>query len=236
MSFTVTSPLSSNLSFTTNTFSMRCWCNNAVISLAPASSPTVTSRSLVVITVATGSLNRVSNRRSRLVTIPTSCRPSTTGTPEMLLARVTCKTSPMVASGLTVRGSRITPASYFFTCDTSLAWRSGLMFLWMMPMPPWAAMAIARRASVTVSMAAEISGILSLMRRVRRVFRLTSRGKTWERAGTNNTSSNVRASSMTRMAHYSVVLAPKTNRSLAAARDGGAAPETRGETRAGAGA
>ena len=37
------------------------------------------------------------------------------------------------------------------------------MFLWMMPMPPSCAMAIARRASVTVSMAADTSGMLSWM-------------------------------------------------------------------------
>ena len=37
------------------------------------------------------------------------------------------------------------------------------MFLWMTPMPPSCAMAMAMRASVTVSMAADSSGMLSRM-------------------------------------------------------------------------
>ena len=58
-------------------------------------------------------------------------------------------------------GLRMMPLSYFLTASTSRAWRSVLMFLWMMPMPPSRAMAMASRASVTVSMAAETSGIFS---------------------------------------------------------------------------
>ena len=45
------------------------------------------------------------------------------------------------------------------------------MFLWMMPMPPSWAMVIARRASVTVSMAAETTGRLRRMSRVSRLAR-----------------------------------------------------------------
>ena len=75
----------------------------------------------------------------------------------------------------------------------------GDMFLWTMPMPPSCAMAIARRASVTVSIAAEATGMLSGMVRVRRVLRLTSRGRTVEWAGTRRTSSKVRAFWTTRM-------------------------------------
>ena len=37
------------------------------------------------------------------------------------------------------------------------------MFLWMTPKPPSCAMAMARRPSVTVSIAAETSGMLSVM-------------------------------------------------------------------------
>ena len=68
------------------------------------------------------------------------------------------------------------------------------MFLWITPMPPSCAIAIASRASVTVSIAADISG--ALMRRpvVRRVSSFTSPGSTAEYAGTRETSSNVRAS------------------------------------------
>jgi hypothetical protein len=43
------------------------------------------------------------------------------------------------------------------------------MFLWMTPMPPAWAMAIAIGASVTVSMAAATSGMFSAMSRVNRV-------------------------------------------------------------------
>src|SRR3984957_2788043 len=75
------------------------------------------------------------------------------------------------------------------------------MFLWMMPMPPSWAIVMARRASVTVSMAADSTGNPSLMLRVRVVERSTSRGSTVECAGTRRTSSNVRASSRIRMAH-----------------------------------
>src|SRR5471032_2404806 len=63
----------------------------------------------------------------------------------------------------------------------------------MTPMPPSWAIAIARRASVTVSMAAETTGRFRTMFRLRWVLRLVSRGNTWEYAGTNNTSSKVSA-------------------------------------------
>ena len=49
-----------------------------------------------------------------------------------------------------------------------------------MPMPPSWAMAIAKRASVTVSMAADTSGRFNAMLRDSRVARLVSRGRTWE--------------------------------------------------------
>src|SRR5947208_1974486 len=63
-----------------------------------------------------------------------------------------------------------------------------------MPMPPSRARAIARRASVTVSMAAETTGIASSIVRVRRVRVETSFGRTRDSAGTRSTSSNVRPS------------------------------------------
>jgi hypothetical protein len=52
-------------------------------------------------------------------------------------------------------------------------------------------MVMARRASVTVSMAAETMGIDSSMRGVRRVPVLTLTGRTLDSAGTSSTSSNV---------------------------------------------
>jgi hypothetical protein len=68
------------------------------------------------------------------------------------------------------------------------------MFLWTMPMPPSWAMAMARRASVTVSMAADMSGILSRCAR-QAGARSTCRWARWQEwAGTSRTSSKVRAS------------------------------------------
>src|SRR5271167_4794465 len=69
----------------------------------------------------------------------------------------------------------------------------------MMPMPPSCAIVIARRASVTVSMAAETTGRLTRISRVSWLASDTSRGKTSEYAGTSNTSSKVSASSRIRI-------------------------------------
>src|SRR5690606_25890285 len=124
--------------------------------------------------------------------------PSTTGTPEMLCARVSASTSRMLVSGPTVIGSRITPDSNRLTLATSAACCSRLRFLWMMPMPPIWAMAIAKRPSVTVSMAAETIGSFNRNSRVRRVPRSTSLGRTVEWAGTSETSSYVSASAWMR--------------------------------------
>ncbi len=67
------------------------------------------------------------------------------------------------------------------------------MFLCSTPMPPDRAMAMAMSASVTVSMAADISGMLRWMVRVNLVSVDTSRGCTRECPGISKTSSNVRA-------------------------------------------
>src|SRR5678816_1606375 len=63
-------------------------------------------------------------------------------------------------------------------------------------MPPACAMAMARPASVTVSMAADTSGMPSSTVLVRRVRVSTWPGRTSEAPGTSNTSSKVRASRM----------------------------------------
>ena len=76
-----------------------------------------------------------------------------------------------------VTGSAISPLSDRFTRSTSSAWRSMDMFLWMMPIPPSRAMVIAIRLSVTVSMAAEMSGMASSIRLVRRVRRSVLAGQ-----------------------------------------------------------
>ena len=154
----------------------------------------------------TGSSSLVSKRISRLVTMPTNCPLSTTGTPEILRARVSLITSPMVVSGLTVNGSRITPASKFLTLATCVACSLKDIFLCKMPMPPNCAMAMAKRASVTVSMAADTIGKLMRILRVSCVAKRTSLGKIIECAGTRETSSNVRASARMRSIESSELL------------------------------
>src|SRR5690606_6094694 len=198
MSLTVIMPLRAKSSSTTSTFSMRWRCISSSTSSSLAPSRTVTSLSLRVMMFLTGSSSFFSKRMSRLVTMPTTLPPSTTGTPEMLRARVSLSTSPMVVCGVTVKGSRMTPASKFLTIRTCAACSCTDMFLWTMPMPPSWAMAMARRPSVTVSMAADTIGRFSLMPRVRRVARLTSLGRTVEWAGTRETSSKVSASAWMR--------------------------------------
>ena len=191
MSFTVTMPRSWKSSSTSSTFSMRCWCRSRVMSSSGASSAAVMRRALGVITSATRASSRVSKRMSRAVTMPTSspesapfeplpCVAATTGTPEMRCSRVSSMSSRTVASGRMVMGSRITPDSNFFTARTSRACASSAMFLWTMPMPPSWARAMARRDSVTVSIAADTSGTLRGMSRVSRVLRSTSEGSTRE--------------------------------------------------------
>ena len=142
----------------------------------------------------TGRLVRVSNRRSRFVRMPTSLRPTVTGTPLMRYLAMTSRASATRASGTTVTGSTIIPDSERLTLSTSDAWAAMVMFLWMIPMPPSWAMAMARWASVTVSMAAERMGTLSVMERVRRVWMSTSEGSTLDLWGASSTSSKVSAS------------------------------------------
>src|SRR5262249_46384363 len=68
-----------------------------------------------------------------------------------------------------------------------------LRFLWTTPIPPCCAMAMAVADSVTVSIAAESSGMFRRRLRVSRVPRSTSLGRTELSAGWSNTSSNVSA-------------------------------------------
>ena len=66
----------------------------------------------------------------------------------------------------------------------------------MTPRPPACAIAIAMRASVTVSMAEAMIGMLRGMARVTRERMSTSPGMTSDRPGFSSTSSNVKASRM----------------------------------------
>ena len=70
----------------------------------------------------------------------------------------------------------------------------------MTPIPPAWAMAMAMRASVTVSIAEDRSGMFMRIERVTKVDVSASEGSTLDAAGTRRTSSNVRASRIS-MAH-----------------------------------
>src|SRR5467141_1225191 len=172
---------------------------SAIASPRVAPSRTVTSVLCGVMIDFTGWSSSASKRRSRLVTMPTTLPLLTTGKPEILYCCCSAITSRTVISGEMVIGSRSTPDSKRLTLATSTACAWGVRFLWMMPMPPSCAMAMASRASVTVSMAADTRGMFSSSLRVRRVFRETSRGRTREWAGRRRTSSKVSAFWITRM-------------------------------------
>src|SRR5690606_27433403 len=86
------------------------------------------------------------------------------------------------------------PLSDRLTLSTSLAWLSMSRLRWMTPKPPSRAKAMARLPSVTVSMAALTSGILSRIFFVSHVDVSTSPGITFDKRGTRETSSKVMAS------------------------------------------
>ena len=71
-----------------------------------------------------------------------------------------------MASGAQVTGSVTIPASERLTRSTCCACSSTDRFLCSTPTPPWRAIAIAIRASVTVSIALETSGMRRLYLRV----------------------------------------------------------------------
>ncbi len=100
----------------------------------------------------------------------------------------------MRCSGDIVIGSTIMPDSERFTLSTSAACASIDRLRCTMPMPPFCAMQIAVRCSVTVSIAAEASGMESEISRVNCVETSVRAGTTSEAAGTRRTSSNVRPS------------------------------------------
>ena len=161
------------------------WASSSVVPCGAVTRPSA------VIAVVTGSCDRSVNRRSRLVMMPTS-RPvpgSVTGTPEMWNRSITDMASSIVAVGGMVTGSEIIPDSERLTRSTSAACSSIARLRWMMPSPPWRAMAMAIRASVTVSIAAESNGMAMVMERVSRVAVDASAGITSDAAGTRRTSS-----------------------------------------------
>ena len=234
MSLMVMRPRSSKASFTTGSFSIRWRCRRSLASSMVTPSRAVT-RSLVM-TCSTVCSRFRSKRRSRLVRIPTSRPRRVTGMPLIPFSRMSATAAESFTSGSTVMGSETTADSYFFTRFTSAACRSTDMFLWMNPIPPSAAMAMAMRDSVTVSMAADTMGTWRTMFRVSRLAVSTCFGRTLLSAGTSSTSSNVRASrrsSRLSMPRYSGWAAPRSRRLILQAFPGpmGHAREWRGNFR-----
>ena len=89
-----------------------------------------------------------------------------------------------MSSGQQVTGLVIMPASDRFTRSTWGAWSSIERLRCSTPMPPWRAIAIAIRASVTVSIALDTSGMAQRdPLRVSRVAVSTSLGTTSDSAG-----------------------------------------------------
>ena len=75
------------------------------------------------------------------------------------------------------------PASERFTMSTWIAWSSTERLRCSTPTPPWRAIAIAIRASVTVSIGLESSGVCRVSDRDSRVEVLASLGRMSEAAG-----------------------------------------------------
>src|SRR4051794_15128630 len=121
----------------------------------------------------------------------------------------------MLWSGRMVTGSTIIPDSLRLTRSTSSAWASTDRFLWTMPMPPSWARAMARRDSVTVSMAAERMGMFISIPRQTWVRSSTWFGWTSDRPGTSEMSSNVRARRGSKSVIGSFKMARRVSGSLA---------------------
>ncbi len=191
-SLTVNRPLSRPASSTSGSFSILLLASSASASILSTPTRAVTS-GMGVITSEAGRLKSVSKRRSRLVMMPTS-RPSwsMTGRPEIWNRPHSSSTSASVASPVVVTGSETMPDSERFTRSTCRAWSSIERLRCRMPMPPWRAIAMAIRDSVTVSIAAETSGSLTEMLRDSRVEVSTSLGMTSVAPGSSSTSSKVR--------------------------------------------
>src|SRR5512143_2401955 len=208
MSLIVINPRNTPCWSTTGSFSMR-WAPRIRSASSRVVPTAAVTRSSLVIASRIGRSSWRSNCRSRLVMMPTSFpAESTIGTPEIRKRAMSWDASRSGRSGPSVIGFRIMPDSLRFTRSTSAAWRSIGMFLWITPMPPARAMAIAISASVTVSIAADTSGMLSGMSRVKRLAMSTLRGCTVACRGTRRTSSKVRAGSWRKVPIAEVTAGP----------------------------
>ena len=190
----VTRPISLPALFTTGNFSILFFLKMSSAFFKSVPSGAVMRLSFVI-TWLTLRVRFISKRKSRLVSMPTNLLAlSTMGMPPILLSLISCNASPTVASGSKVMGSSINPFSLRFTLRTCSACKSILIFLCNIPNPPSRAKAMAKVASVTVSIAALSRGTFRVIFLVSRVCIFTSRGSTCEYAGISNTSSKVRPS------------------------------------------
>ncbi len=120
-SFTVIRPRSLPPVSTSGSFSTLCRLSSVSASSPTAPAGAVTS-GIGVITSLTRRLWSLSNRMSRLVTMPSRMPSSSvTGTPEIRYLAQSASTSATVAAGLQVTGSVIMPASDRFTMSTCCA-------------------------------------------------------------------------------------------------------------------
>ena len=145
----------------------------------------MTSPTSVVAHSATGV-----KRRSRLVIIPSSRPPSsTTGRPETRYSPQRSSSSSSVAFGPMTTGLLMRPLCVRLTRSTWYAWSAIDRLRCRTPSPPWRAIAMAMRDSVTVSIALDSSGSRSVISRVTRVVVSTSLGTTSVSPGSSRTSS-----------------------------------------------
>mmetsp|Transcript_50508 Transcript_50508/g.109917 ORF Transcript_50508/g.109917 Transcript_50508/m.109917 type:complete len:294 (+) Transcript_50508:772-1653(+) len=115
---------------------------------------------------------------SRFVTTPRSFEPilpsTVTGKPvKPHFLRSSSSSASVVAVGMHL-GSMMKPLLYCFTSITSLHCSSTGRFVWMTPMPPCSAMAMAILLSVTVSMGLDTTGVRSGIFFEKREFSSTS--------------------------------------------------------------
>ena len=180
-------------SSTTSNFSIRCVCRISFASSRLIPGQAVTRLSLVI-TSETSRSSRFSKRRSRLVKIPTSLSSLMTGNPDIWERSMISCAWAIVVSGVTVMGLIMTPLSCFLTLAISAAWAGIPRLRWITPRPPACAMAMAVRASVTVSIAALTKGVFRRIVRVTWVETSASFGKKSDSPGKRRMSSKVRPS------------------------------------------
>mmetsp|Transcript_4483 Transcript_4483/g.9721 ORF Transcript_4483/g.9721 Transcript_4483/m.9721 type:complete len:203 (+) Transcript_4483:173-781(+) len=138
--------------------------NVAFAATSSTPSPAVIRSLAGVMTCSTVTELRLGTKSvSRFVTSPSKVEPiapsSVTGKPVKPHCALSMSRSDKSMSGLIHTGSTMKPLLYFLTFVTSLTWSSMDRLVWMMPNPPWSAIAMAILDSVTVSIGLETTGV-----------------------------------------------------------------------------